>query len=111
MANSRASAPMEGSVMAADKVAMNGTGKATGLVGRPVDELSLSERLAYANRWIAFRIYTPPEKVTHEGTDLVDMRLRKIEAAGSSIEECLAEIRRRGLNPAEYEFTILKPPY
>jgi hypothetical protein len=82
-----------------------------GLVGRRVEELSLTERLQYANKWLAFRIYTPPEKVTRDGMEYVDVRVRKVEAAGDSMEECVAQLRRQNLNPAEYEFTILKPPY
>ena len=84
---------------------------ASGLVGRRVEELSLAERLQYANRWIAFRIYTPPGKVTRDGIEYVDVRVRTMEAAGGSMEECVAQLRRRNLDPAEFEFTILKPPY
>ncbi len=82
-----------------------------GLIGREVDDLSLPERLEYANKWVAFRIYTPPEKVAKDGIEFVDVRLRKIEAAGNSIEECVAQLRRQNLSPADFEFTILKPPY
>jgi hypothetical protein len=85
--------------------------KAGGLVGRRVEELSLEERHQYANKWIAFRIYTPPEKVTRDGMEYVDVRVRKVEAAGDSMEECAAQLRRQNQNLAEYEFTILKPPY
>jgi hypothetical protein len=76
-----------------------------------VEELSLAERLQYANRWVAFRIYTPPEKIIRDGMEYVDVRVRKVEAAGGSMEECAAQLRRRNLDPAEFEFTILKPPY
>ena len=86
--------------------------KATrGLVGRRVEELSLTERLQYANRWVAFRIYAPPGKVTRDGMEYVDVRVRNVEAAGGSMEECVAQLRRRNLDPAEFEFTILKQPY
>ena len=88
-----------------------GAKRAGGLVGRRVEELSLAERLQYANRWIAFRIYTPPGKVTRDGIEYVDVRVRTMEAAGGSMEECVAQLRRRNLDPAEFEFTILKPPY
>lgn len=81
------------------------------LIGRKVEDLSLSERLQYANQWVAFRIYTPPGKVSRDGMEYVDVRVRKIEAAGNSLEECMAQLRHRQLNPAEFEFTILKPPY
>ena len=42
---------------------------------------------------------------------MIDLRSRRVEAAGNSMEECAAQLRRQNLNPAEYEFTILKPPY
>ena len=81
------------------------------LLGRAVEDLSVSDRLQYANTWVAFRLYSPPQKVTRDGTEYVDVRLRRIEAAGHSIEECMAELRRRNLDPTEFEFTPLKPPY
>ena len=84
---------------------------ATALVGRAVEDLNLTERWEYANKWVAFRIYHPPGKVTRDGIEYVDVRLRRIEAAGRSIEECVSQLRTRNLNPDEYEFTILKPPY
>lgn len=84
---------------------------ADALVGRAVEDLNLSERWKHANKWVAFHIYTPPGKVTRDGIEYVDVRERKIEAAGATPEECTAQLRSRGLNPAEYELTILKPPY
>jgi len=84
---------------------------ATALVGRAVEDLNLTERWQYANKWVAFRIYAPPGKVIRDGMEFVDVRLRRIEAAGKSIEECVSQLRARSRNPAEYEFTILKPPY
>ena len=81
------------------------------LVGRAVEDLSVSDRLQYANTWVAFRLYSPPQKVTRDGIEYVDVRLRRIEAAGHSIEECITELRRRNLDPTEFEFTPLKPPY
>ncbi len=84
---------------------------AEGLIGRAVEDLSLSERWKHTNRWVAFRIYHPPQKVTRDGIEYVDVRLRRIEAAGNSLEECLSQLRSRNLDPAEFEFTILKPPY
>ncbi len=41
----------------------------------------------------------------------MDVRLRKIEAAGSSFEECHSQLRSRNLDPAEFELTLLNPPY
>lgn len=81
------------------------------LVGRAVEDLSLPERWQYAGKWVAFQIYSPPQKVTRDGMEYVDVRLRRIEAVGSSVEECIAQLQRRNLDPAEFEFTPLKPPY
>ena len=84
---------------------------ASELVGRAVEDLSLPERWKHANKWVAFRMYTPPGKVTRDGVEYVDVRHRKIAAAGTSLEECLSQLRSRNLNTAEFEFTVLKPPY
>ena len=85
---------------------------AAGLIERRVEELSLPERLQYANKWVAFRIYTPTlEKVVRGGIEMLDVRSRKVEAAGDSVQELVSQLRRKKLEPAEYEFTILKQPY
>ena len=81
------------------------------LVGRAVEDLSVTERLQYANTWVAFQLYSPPHKVTKDGLEYVDVRLRRIEAAGTSVEELIAQLRQRNLDPKEFEFTPLKPPY
>jgi hypothetical protein len=81
------------------------------LVGRAVEDLTLTDRLQYANTWVAFRLYSPPSKVTKDGVEYVDVRLRRIEAAGRSVEELIAQLASRGLDPKEFEFTPLKPPY
>ena len=81
------------------------------LLGRAVEDLTVTDRWQYANTWVAFRLYSPPQKVTRDGIEYVDVRLRRIEAAGHSIEECMAELHRRNQNPTEFEFTPLKPPY
>ncbi|MBI2818999.1 MAG: hypothetical protein HYX73_03385 [Acidobacteria bacterium] len=83
-----------------------------GLIGRRVEELSLTERLEYANKWVAFRIYTPTtEMVVRDGQPAIDLHSRRIEAAGESAQELVAQLRRKNLDPAEFEFTILKQPY
>ena len=83
----------------------------TGLIGRHVDELSLPERLQYANQWVAFQKYTPPKKTTVGGVEFPDVRIRRVEAAGSSAQVCITQLRSRSLDPVDFEFTILKPPY
>jgi hypothetical protein len=84
----------------------------TGLVGRRIGELSLPERLKYANKWVAFRIYTPTtEKAAGEVVAMLDERVKRVEAAGDSVADLFAQLQRKNLDPAEYEFTILKQPY
>ena len=81
------------------------------LLGRAVEDLSLTERLKYAGTWVAFRIYAPPHKVSREGIEYVDVRLRRIEAYGESMAECAAQLRSRNLDAPDFEFIPLKPPY
>ena len=70
------------------------------VLGRNPDELNLEQRRALVGQWIALEIYSP------ETTPL-----RRIEALGSSAAECIAMLRRRGLDPLKFEFTPLRPPY
>jgi len=69
-------------------------------LGRGPDQLTLEERLELAGKYVAFEIYTP------EATPL-----RRIEAIGDSIDECLRMLKGRGLDPMKFEFTRLAPPY
>ncbi len=95
----------------AGKKPMVADASSSGLVGRAVDDLNLNERWQYANQCVAFRIYAPPGKVTRDGVEYVDVRLRRIEAAGKNLDECVSQLRSRNLDPSGYEFTVLKPPY
>jgi len=70
------------------------------VIGLHPDQLSLEQRRALAGQWIALEIYSP------ERTPLV-----RIEAIGSSVADCIAMLRRRGLDPYAFEFTPLRPPY
>jgi len=70
------------------------------VIGRSPDELSLEERLAFSNRFVALEIYTP-----------ATTPLRKIEAIGDTAEECIRQLVERGLDPLQYEFVLLPPPY
>ncbi len=70
------------------------------ILGRSPEELSIEERTAFAGSWIALEVYSP--KTTP---------LRRIEAIGDSVEECIALVRTRGLEPAKFEFSRLKPAY
>ena len=73
---------------------------AENVLGRSPDDLSLKERLALAGRFMALEIYTPET-----------LPLQRIEAIGDTTQECIAMLRRRGLDPSKFEFVRLKPPY
>lgn len=70
------------------------------ILGRSPETLEIAEQRALAGSWIALEVYSP------ETTPL-----RVIEAAGSSVPECIAMLRRRGLDPGKFEFSMVKPPY
>jgi hypothetical protein len=67
-------------------------------VGRAPDRLTLAEREALGGKFIALEIYTPK-----------NLALKRIEAAGSDIRECIAMLRRRGRDPLNYEFVPVQP--
>ena len=69
-------------------------------IGRSPDRLSLEERHALAGKCIALEVYTP------EGAPL-----RRIEAIGSDVVECIRQLTARGLDPVHFEFSRLSPPY
>ncbi len=70
------------------------------LLGRDPDRLTIAERTAAAGKWVAMEIYTPKK-----------LPLRRIEAIGNSVDECAGELRRRGLDPKAFEFSVLPPAY
>lgn len=69
-------------------------------VDRAPDRLTLAEREALVGKFIALEIYSPK-----------NLALRRIAAIGDNIRECVAGLRRRNLDPLNYEFTPLNPPY
>lgn len=69
-------------------------------VGRAVDRLTLDEREALLGKFVAQEIYTPKT-----------LPLQRIEAIGDTIQDCVHMLRRSGLDPLNYEFTRLGPPY
>jgi hypothetical protein len=69
-------------------------------IGRSPDRLNLEERLALIGKYIALEIYTPD-----------DLPLRRIEAIGNSMEDCVRQLADRGLDPMRFEFSRLSPPY
>jgi hypothetical protein len=69
-------------------------------LGRPPDLLSLPERISLAGFWIALEVYTPK-----------NLALRKIAAIGDSVAACTLQLQARGLDPAQFEFQLLRQPY
>jgi len=69
-------------------------------IGRAPERLTLEERNALAGKCVALEIYTPEA-----------LPLRRIEAIGDSVEECVRQLAARGLDPLQFEFVRLAPPY
>jgi hypothetical protein len=70
------------------------------VIGQSPDRLPPQTRLELAGKYVALEIYTPE-----------NLALRRIEAIGDSIEECLRMLKSRGLDPKDFEFTRLTPPW
>jgi hypothetical protein len=51
-------------------------------------------------KWIALEIYTPDV-----------LPLRRIEAIGNSVAECVGMLKSRGLDPMKFEYSRLKAAY
>jgi hypothetical protein len=74
--------------------------QAGSLVGRSPERLTPVERTRLAGRWVALEIYTPqtlPE--------------RRIEAVGMSAADCAKQLAARGLDPRNFEYVMLFPPW
>ncbi len=69
-------------------------------LGRSPDALTLEERIAFTGQYVAFEIYTPEK-----------LPLRQIEAIGDSLGACIRMLKERGLDPRQFEFRRLSPPY
>jgi hypothetical protein len=69
-------------------------------IGRSPDRLSLDEHVRLAGKYIALEIYTPEV-----------LPLRRIEAIGDSLEECVRMLKKRGLDPALFEYSRIPYPY
>lgn len=70
------------------------------LIGVAPDRLDLATREAVVGKVIAQQIYTPS-----------NLALQRIEAIGDSVQECIAQLKERGLDPLEHEFSRLNPPF
>ena len=69
-------------------------------IGHAPEDLTLEERLALTGKLIALEIYSP-----------ATLPLRRIEAIGDSVAECVTQLRTRGLDPENFEFSRLPAPY
>jgi hypothetical protein len=69
-------------------------------IGRSPDRLSLGERHALTGKYIALEMYTPDT-----------LPLRRIEAIGDNVAECVRQLTARRLDPLQFEFSRLAPPY
>ena len=65
-------------------------------IGRSPDQLTLPERARFAGLYIALEIYTPES-----------LPLRRIEAIGATIDDCVKILTSRGLDPRRFEYTRL----
>ena len=70
------------------------------ILGRAPERLSLDEQQALAGKFIAMEVYSPET-----------LPLRRIEAVGDSVEECIRQLAARGLDATKFEFSRLKPAW
>ena len=75
-----------------------GEGVRQQVIGRSPESLSPKESLALAGQWMALEIYTP-----------ATLPLRRIEALGDSVEECMRQLAERGLDPRRFEYLPVRP--
>ena len=69
-------------------------------LGRAPERLTPEEQQALTGKFIALEIYSP-----------ATLPLRRIEAIGDSVEQCIQQLAARGLDPKQFEFTRLKPAW
>lgn len=69
-------------------------------IGRAPEQLSLEERLHLTGKYIALEIYSP-----------ATLPFRRIEAIGDSVPDCIRMLQMRGLDPQQFEYSRLGPPY
>ncbi len=70
------------------------------VVGRCPEQLTIAEQAEFCGLTIALELYSP------ETTPL-----RRIAGIGETVEDCIADLAGRGLDPTHHEFVVLKPPY
>ena len=70
------------------------------VLGCSPDRLTPVERTALAGKWVALELYTPQT-----------LPLRKIEAIGDSPTDCARRLTARGLDPNNFEYSMVSPPW
>ena len=70
------------------------------LLGRVPDQLTIAERRALVGRWIAIELYDPKT-----------LPLRRIEAEGDSVADCVRQLREKQLPVTNFEFQQIHPAY
>ena len=63
-------------------------------IGRAPELLTLEQRHKLTGMYIALEIYSP-----------ATLPLRRIEAIGESVADCVQMLKSRGLNPVDFEYT------
>jgi hypothetical protein len=69
-------------------------------VGRSWERLTLDERELLYGSYIGREMYSPRA-----------LPLQRIEALADSVEACVAMLKQRGLDPLNFEFVRIDPPY
>jgi hypothetical protein len=82
------------------KMTAHATKDAERALGRNPDRLTNGERQALVGKYIALEIYSPEV-----------LPLRRIEAIGDSMADCVRTLKSRGLDPLNFEFTRLGKLY
>lgn len=67
-------------------------------IGRSLDGLTLAERVALTNQWIALELYSPEM-----------LPLRVIAAVGGDVHQCVQRLTERGLDPTRYYYEAIPP--
>ncbi len=70
------------------------------LIGQAPDRLNLATREATVGKVIALQVYSPK-----------NLALQRIEAIGDTVQDCVAQLRERGLDPLDHEFSRFNPPF
>lgn len=67
-------------------------------IGRSPESLSLEDRALLTGKFIAMEMYSPDT-----------LPLRRIEAIGDNIGDCVRTLKSRGLDPTIFEYSQLHP--